>query len=278
MSVKSFAAERALYDVMYQPKAGTTFGISEYIYSDDTVDSSAGDYEVSGSRFKQTFGHSFSDKLSLALGLNFANLITDPDQGKSSENSGISDPTVSSKYRLIDENIKWDLLLGFRMSLKDAEVKSNGDTNNVEGGHALNFGTQVGEKSENFQWAVLANVTYNFKRRIDQPGANNEEYNSKFDAILRGDILNKLTEKSFLRSFISYEMLEGVTVVNSSVNVASVYSPEKDVYTLGTEYQYLLSNDFILRGGISYASTKTDSGSIDSYNSWNLLLGANYQF
>jgi hypothetical protein len=275
---KSFAAERAIYDVMYQPLAGTTFGISEFNSTLETVDSSAGDYEVSGPRLKQTFGRSISDELSLSLSLNYADLTTDPNQGKSFENEGISDPTFTSRYRLYDEKFRWDLLAGFRASLKDAEVESNGDTNNVEGGHALSFGTQFGEKSEKFQWAILANATYNFKRRIDQPGANNEEYNSKFDVILRGDILNQLAEKSFLRSFVSYEMLEGVTPVNSSVNVDSVYAPEKDVYTIGAEYQHLISTDLLLRGGVSYATVKTDSGSVDSYNSWAFNLGANYQF
>ncbi|MBA2405805.1 MAG: hypothetical protein H0V66_13600 [Bdellovibrionales bacterium] len=271
-SATSFAADRDLYDIMYLPSAGTTFGISELEYIKNDVESDAGDSENSGYGLTQTVGHSFTDRLSVAASLGYRNLEFDPEVGSKTEQTGITDPTISARFRTMDETARWDIVGGALISVMDSELESNGDTDNLQGGHALFVGTQFGTKTESFQWAVLGQLKHNMERTIDVSGFGDADYDANNELLVRGDILNKLAEKSFLRSFVSVNFVEKLKSDDAGDTAPITTS------TLGTEYQHLCKKDLLLRGGVDYAMNNYDSATVDSDNVWTFRVAANYQF
>ena len=271
-SATTFASERAIYDIMYLPTTGTTYGISEAAYLKNDVESDAGDTETSGYGLTQTIGHSFTDRLSVAASLGYGDFEQDPDVGAKTEQSGITDPTIIARFRTLDETALWDILGGALISIGDSEQESNGDTDNLQGGHALFVGTQYGSKTESFQWAVLGLLTHNMERTTDISGFGDAEQDANNELLVQGDILNKLAEKSFLRSFVSANFTEEL----KSDDVAN--NAPITTYAIGTEYQHLCSKDLLIRVGVDYSMSNYESSIVDSDNTLTGRIAANYQF
>ncbi len=95
------------------------------------------------------------------------------------------------------------------------------------------------------------------------------------EVLARADLLNKLCEKSFLRSH--FEMLFTEEVKAKTSGVSNLFAPTT-VYDLGTEYQHLMSQDLLARVGVYYRIENSDSASTDSDRAWVFTVGANYQF
>lgn len=89
-SAVSLASERAIYDIMYLPSAGTTFGISEAQYSKRTIDADAGETDISGYGVSQTIGHTLTDRFGLAVSMNYANFEVDPENDTKHDVKGLS--------------------------------------------------------------------------------------------------------------------------------------------------------------------------------------------
>jgi hypothetical protein len=92
---------------------------------------------------------------------------------------------------------------------------------------------------------------------------------------LRGDLLNKIGEKSFIRSHLDIDF--------ESIQESDDTSPETvqaptTIYTIGAEYQHLCSQNVLARVGVDYASQNSDTGYTKSDNRWKFVVGANYQF
>jgi len=273
----SKASNRDIFDVMYLPSAGTTFGISDaaYLNRKQTGKSGNMDTDISALGINQTVGHSFSDRFSVSASLNYIDATIDPDVGSDVEVRGISDPTFLSRFRLMEEgDLRLDLIGGALLSLGDSEIKSSGNTDNRQGGHGLLVGAQVGQKKENFQWSILGQLTHNLERTYDFPFGN-ADIDSNNDLFIRADILNKLGEKSFLRSFAAVDFrgsLESDDTTPQTINASSTD------YELGTEYQYLCSKDFLARVGVDYGDNNSNSGDLKSDRPWTFRVGATYQF
>jgi hypothetical protein len=268
----SYAADRDIYDLQYLPKAGTTYGFSTLTFVEQKIEDEVGDSDIEGYQFAQTFGHAVSDKLSLQASLNYADITYDDDGGSEIDAAkGLSDPTVTARYRFMDETYRWDLFGGATISLGDAEVDFDGNKDNLQGGHSVFLGTQHGMKQADYQWAVTALLTHNLESTVDSyvSSFDNDAHNS---LLLQGEILNKLAEKSLLRSNITLDFTEGYDAD------ASGSTPPSTTYQVGTEYQHLMSADLLLRAGVDYFSVSTQSGQIDSYDGFNFRVGANYQF
>ena len=268
-SALSFAADRDIYDVMYLPKAGTSFGISEGEYLQDNRTE---DLKIYGFNFNQTIGHALTDRLSLSASMSYANLERNPGDDSKSDLSGISDPTFSARFRLMDETARLDLIGGGRVSLGDLEVKSNGDRNNYAGGHAVFAGLQYGMKTENFQWAVLARYQYDLERTVDVSGGDSLDLNESSGFLVRADMLNKLADKSFLRSFFSANLVDEVK------GEGEVLEENQTLYTAGLEFQQLLSQDLLVRAGADYSINNSAPGFREGDSAWTFRLAANYQF
>lgn len=272
-SAVSMASDRAIYDIMYLPTAKTAYGISELNYVKTKVDFGSSDLNITGPIFIQTLGYSFSDKLSVNAALNYTNLEFDPDGSSKTETSGVSDPKFEARFRTLDTVHQWDILAGAIVGLGDAKTKSNGDSNNLQGGSSLYLGTQFGAKTTSLQWAVLGQITHNFKAKTeDKQNDVDVEDDANNSLLLRGDILNNISEMSKLRSFVSVDFAEGFDDDQDDDTAAAT------TFAIGTEYQHLISSNLMLRGGVDYNCIKQDTGSIDSFNTWIFRLGANYQF
>lgn len=273
-SATSFASERALYDIMYLPTAGTTYGFSEAEYLDIAIGgrSGAGDIDASGYGLTQTIGHSFTDRLSVEAAIGYGDVRLDNEDARNTNQSGLSDPTLNARFRVMDEAFRFDVLAGALFSIQDSEIDSDGDADNLQGGHAVNLGAQFGAKNEYFQWAVLGNFTYNMDREVEIANSN-EDLDSSNDFLLRGDILNKLTEKGYMRSFVSANFND---IVES--DDAGTFEPSSTKYTIGTEYQHLCTENFLARAGVDYGKVEQDSGFESSNSQWTVRLAANYQF
>lgn len=275
-SATAFSASRDIYDIMYLPQAGTNYGFTEvgYLTGEVKGKSGAGDVDISGYGIDQTLGRSFSDRLSVQVDLNYVDGEIDPDGGSSTDQSGLSDPTFTGRFRVMDEGMKLDILGGLLLSLGDSEIESNGDIDNRQGGHALFAGAQLGQKMESMQWAVQGLLTRNFERTYETPNAD-ADVDANLDLLVRGDLLNKLAEKSFLRTHLDINF-EGMQE-SDDTSPETVVAPTT-TYTLGAEYQHLCSENLLARFGVDYLTLNNDTGYTKSDNRWKFFVAANYQF
>jgi hypothetical protein len=281
-SAASYSASRDLYDLMYLPNAGTTYGITELAYVKGEFEGkTAGfnfDGDVKGYNFSQTVGHAFTDRLSLQATLDYTKQDADTDvSGLGSQTGttkGLSDPTISARFRVIDEDFRLDILGGGVISLGDQETdtETNGDSeiNNRSGGHSLFVGAQLGQKTESFQWSFASILDYNLEGTVDVDGET-EDFDSSKDLSFLADALFKVAESSFIRPFASVEFTEQVELDNGEEETAP-----STVYELGGEFRHLISKDVMLKASLDY--TSTNQASFDDFTYWTFMAGANYQF
>lgn len=263
---------RDIYDVMYLPKANTTYGFTTGSWSKSTLETDTTDVDYDGYTIEQTIGHSFSDSFSLQASMNYLSLDGDMDPGTEATKSGFSDLTVSGRYRLMDASMRLDIVGGALISTGDHELKTNNDANNIIGGNNYFVGAQIGQKHASYQWSVLAQYTYHDEAFTDEPGLDNLRDSPYNSGLVRADLLNRLTEKSFLRSHLLANFSE------KSVSVDVTTGKGTDTYELGAEYQHLCSENFLARAGVDYQMQDKDASYFDSYTGWKLTIGANYQF
>lgn len=270
LTTTTWGSARDIYDVMYLPVAGTAYGISELSYTKINIHEDGNKTDVDGPLFSQTLGYSFQDNFSLDANLSYVKAEVDPSNAKTTDYEGLSDLNLGARYRFLENEYVLDLLASATISRGDHEIKSNGDSDNLIGGHVLSLGAQFGKKTENLQWAISANVY-----RFLESTTDNKVFDEKLDGDahfgykFRADILNKMSEKSWFRTHLSAEFVDSYEIEKSSV--ASVTN-----FEIGGEYQHLVSQDFLIRLGIAHDQYVTDS--IQQYNAFTFLAGANYQF
>lgn len=269
------AADRAIYDVQYLPNAGTTYGQTEWSFAKAEVEADSGDEDIDGWVLTQTVGHAFTDRLSVQASLNYADLTSDPQGGSETDfANGISDPTITARWRAMDEAWRLDVIGGALISLGDKE-NDNGDLNNYEGGHDLFLGAQIGQRSDKMQWAVLGQYTHHMEATTDVKGGQEIDADAHGDWTLRADLLNKFSEKSFLRSHLTgmwtpkYDTEQGTTEDSEASSA---------MWELGTQYQHLFSQDLLAFAGVDYRTTSEDTSDQDSNTAWIYTIGARYQF
>lgn len=273
-STASFASDRAIYDIMYLPTAGTTYGFSEAEYLDNMIKGKSGadDVGATGLGFTQTLGHSFTDRLSVEAAIGYGDFRLDNENAKNSNQEGLTDPTINARFRVMDEVFRLDVLAGALFSIQDSEISHSG-SDNLQGGNALNLGAQFGAKNEFFQWAILGKYTYNADREVEVLNTD-VDVDSNNELLLRGDILNKLTESAYLRSFISADFTDAAEGEDGVGDFELAHT----TYAIGTEYEYLFSANMLGRLGVDYDCVKQDTGFESSNTQWTIRLAANYQF
>lgn len=262
---------RDIYDVMYLPKAETTYGFSTATYQMTKVEESV-DSDTDGIRLVQTLGYSFTDSFSAEGSMNYASLETDPDGGSKTTQDGFSDLTLSGRFRLLDGATRFDIVGGALISTADHEIKTNGDSNNVNGGNNYFLGAQFGQKNASYQWSVLAQYTYHDQTYTDSPGFPNSRDDGYNSGLIRGDLLNRLMEKSFIRSHAL------VNISERNYEAAFSTSASTQTYEIGAEFQHLCTENLLARVGVDYQMKETDASRFDSYHSLRFTIGANYQF
>lgn len=269
----SAASKREIFDLQYLPNAGTLFGFSEARVIDgrDARQDSKTNFE--GYNFNQTVGYSVMDSWYLAASMNWGRTdVTAP--GATATLEGISDPTISTRFRVMDDTTRFDIIASYLVSTGDRELDSGNDFNNKVGGAVGNVGAELGQKMDSFQWAARAVFTRNFEATTDfGSGIGKLDLDAHNAYTVGGDVLAKLSEMSLFKTsltamFIDEHEDENKTSYASSTNV-----------TLGGEYQYLVSQNLMIRAGLSYGLIISDKKhKSDQTDLWTGLLAANYQF
>lgn len=276
LSSTAFGAsrERAVYDLQYVPEKRVAYGFSELSYENYLILTSDTDIRIEESRFTQAIGYGFTDDFTMTLAANYLHGRTGFDFEDSikdhQSNEGLSDPTISAKYRLQDNYFRFDALMGLLVSSGDRE-QSGDEVNNKVGGHRLNLGFNFGQKFELVQWSVLMAYYRQFE-------STSEFSSGSFSQTTKRDPFNYygldisglifIDDKVILKGFIN-SILSDPTgrAVRSTVGQV----------ILGPELQFLLTENFLLRTGVAYKTFQVTSR--DGYNQGFLYtLGANYQF
>lgn len=164
--------ERDVYDLMWLPRKGITFGSSEVRFEDHEfeahVSGAAGKIQESDRRFNQNFGHSLTDHLSVTVGTNYLfrhkNTFT-PNSGSETilEDKGFGDPAGEARWRVMDQEknaFSLDIIPSLSVSSGKFE-KGTGikQGNNQSGRNNYGLRLEAGKKYNKFQWMTF--VGYN---------------------------------------------------------------------------------------------------------------------
>jgi hypothetical protein len=175
----------------------------------------------------------------------------------------------------MDETTRIDLLGGVVAGIGDATFKSNGDRNVLQGGNSLFGGAQIGQKMETFQWTFKGVYRRNFEKEVDAGAADDVKFKANSELLLRADVLNKLSDVSFLHTHLETEFESEVSGKDSGVG--ELFAPTT-TYEIGTEYQQMISKDLLARVGVDYTIESSYTGQYNSDRAWTFGIGANYQF
>lgn len=275
------APDRDIYDLMYLPDAGTAYGSTYFGFGAQKLeaDNSAFDVDVDGFEIGQNLGYALTDRFSLDLDLEYRDSEADPKNGdKYDAAKGLSDPTLTARFRTVDEAFRWDVVGGVSVAFQDQKVDRSGDRNNSDGGHSFFIGTELGTKTENVQWVVGAAFIRNLEATTEYETAGRDvevEDDANNALSVHTALHHRLHEKNFLRWSAQAYFTEKVG--NDREDVISESAPSSN-YEFGLQYQYLASEDLLVRIGGDYQIFNTQSGQIDNYHGWDAYIGASYQF
>jgi hypothetical protein len=274
-STVSFAQtrERNIFDLQYLPEKKVVFGITDIEYSKG-FDRESNQYtKAEATSFNQVVGYSFTDNFYLALAGNYLSSRTRSrykfdslDADINTEVKGVSDPSLSGKYRLQDNYFRVDLISALFVKSGDSERDGN-EYNNKIGGHVFAFGLDVGQKFELVQWFLeviyirafeSTTVTKNEKTTQDPFNA----YSTTFA------VLGYVADKTLLKGSVSTSIADPLgRDTRSTIQKLSV----------GPEVQYMFTENFLLRTGIAFQTNQVTSRD-GTDEGWNYSVGANYQF
>jgi hypothetical protein len=255
MPVLSFAAEREIFDLMYLPKAGTTFGMTNASYGSLETEVPGSKTETNIYGLQQMVGHTVTDNLLISADIQYQQFETNND-----ETTGFTDPRLGLRYRMLDETTRFDVLANFSYD--------TGRRNPIRpGNHEFNLGGQFGQKHQDFQWAFTLLFGRNFApNNNEQTGVEGFfQYRAQFDGLYR--VMNN----GFIRGYAGAHLLE------SQVGRANVeVEPSETRFQAGAEFRYTLLNNLLLMAGVEYQ--KHQNAQIDGRNALILTTGALYQF
>jgi hypothetical protein len=282
VSSLSFAqTQRNIFDVMYLPQGGTFYGSTEaaYAYGQSTLHSDemgdVADFELNGYAVQQTVGYGMTSKFFATATISYevGELRVDPKGGESytQKSKGESDPSLNAKYRLVESDYLLDVLAGAVISTGESKLATEDKDGNIkQGGASYSLGLQLGQKIADIQHAFSFIVTHYVKAEEDGVKLNaHNAYDFRFD------FMNPLFQKTFLRSYISMGLNEGFNDENGT------RLEQATRLGLGSEFQYLCSENLLMRMGLSYLNVENQVydglETRDDYQ-LQLLMGANYQF
>jgi hypothetical protein len=273
----TWAAERNIYDIMYLPNQGVNFGKSTFSYLDASARGKTSGLnftsDTKGYLIDQVIGRSVSDKLSLSLGFGYSNLKAttkgdSPIEDSTQTTKGLSDPTISGRYRILENDLILDLTGNLIVSTGDSE--SDGDeSNNKNGGHELKVGAQIGSKLDNLQWAANFAVTHYFKSTTDTDGTKvkDDEHNSY---VFDFGILKPISNSSFLKGLASVEFFDEYKSNDDSKTSGQTTT------SVGASYLHMISSNLLFEGGIKYG--EINFAGFDKYRFYILDAAFTYQF
>ena len=277
-SVSAMAAERNIFDLMYLPNAGTKYGITDVNYLNGKASGDQLDIKLAGVIVEQNVGYSFTDRLSLQVGMNYTTSTQKIDYSTLINNNGtsdttnaqrgFSDPSAQLKFRILEEAVTLDVIGGYTVKTGTSSVGGRG--NNLQGGNSSTLGLQVGQKMTNMQWSFLAGFDRNYQAttRSQADGKTRDDAHNQWSFV--GNMLNRLSEKSFINSSIGAQFTD-----KYDDNQDSSTAPTTE-YKVTAEYQHLCSQNLLMRAGLGYHTT--NQAGLDDFYFWTVNAGATYQF
>jgi hypothetical protein len=265
-------AERDIYDIMYLPRAGTTFGMSSFGYSHAHANGSGDIFSLSSDAFwmNQTVGHSFTDKFSLSGNIGYlTSKSTHELEGYrlTSKQVGWSDPSLNARFRLSDDGLLWDVMGGALIE-SGKSYHDQGRSNNKRGVSEFTLGTQVGKKTDSLQWAFHADLTRVGAQETENTSSSGRyvwKLEPYYQCSIGGQLLNRVGSRSFIRSGATF------SAMGLGLTTEDLYK----IYRVGTAYEHVCSKDLILRAGINYSVRDTWLTYIHQIG---FTIGAGYQF
>lgn len=283
LSFDLVAAEASLYDLQYLPSAGMIYGHTNASYTSGEA-KSINTTAIYGWTYSQTIGWAPTDRLLLSARIKNSSLTYEYKAAGKAQFTGWSDPYLEGRYRLLDENYILDFLGGGIVATESSYTNYGGAANahgsndaDFLGGPQIFMGLEIGKKTDFLQYAFQAigsrymNSTSRYK---GEPTQKNDPYNI---LSFQGSLLNKLSEKFFLHSFLGTKFVDGYLSQESGTKQKYKVAPVIE-YRMGTGFDYALSPSFLLNTGVTYRQFKFDSNEIKHYYMWVWNVGLKYQF
>ncbi len=279
-SANVFAADRNIFDLMYLPKAGTAYGLSDISVVSGLASAEFVDIDISGYNLEQKVGYSITDRLTVDVGMNYSSVQQKYNYSSAVSNTdftnkakGVNDPSFDLRFRILEETLILDVLASYKMQTGDHKIDGN-DYNNKQGGNSSQLGFQLGQKMNGMQWSFLGGLERFYKATTQTTSSSGTKSTSRDNAYnewtFEGALLNNMSETSFIRSSL------GVQFADKYKDNKNTETSSNTKYQLKGEYQYLLSKDVLLRGGLAY-NTINQAG-LDKFYFWVINAGATYQF
>ncbi len=283
MSFNVLATDASIFDLQYLPAAGMVYGHTSASYTSGEA-KNIKTTAIYGWTYSQTLGYAFSDKFLLSGRIRNSSLTYEYYAGSKAQFTGWSDPSIDGRYRILNGNFLLDFIGGGIISTASSYTNFGGaanahGSNDAEflGGPQVFMGLEFGQKTEYLQYAFLAQGSrvMNSKSRYKSVATEkNDPYNIWS---LQGSLLNKLSESTYLRSFIGTKFVDGYLAEASDTKQKYSIAPIIE-YRGGTGLDYVFSPSFLLNTGVTYRQFKFDSGKIDHYYMFVWNVGLKYQF
>jgi hypothetical protein len=175
----NLSSEKGLNDLMYLPKAQTYYGISKI--SAGSAEGQIGQIKIEddNTKFNQEIGYAFSDKFLLAVDIGYLlsqkAKTTVSNSTSESKSKGIEDPSISLKYRALNQNssaFNADLKLALSPSLgKQKDSDTNNKGNAYRGGSLYSVGADIGKKYTAMSWKLSTEVDFYGKKKSESQTA-----------------------------------------------------------------------------------------------------------
>jgi hypothetical protein len=278
LASSAMAAERNIYDLMYLPKAGTNFGITEAGLVSGNIEIEAlgetYDADLSGSTIRQTVGRSFSDQFAIAINAAYSNLKSDFEESAGSDSDsttkGLGDPSVEAKYRLVETEITLDVIGELTIGTGDSKIDEDNKANNKQGGPSYFLAVQAGKKINDTQLAVSLGVESYGKQKTDNDGSKTTDDARNEWQMGASALIKAASDNGFIRGSVNaafdeeYKDNEGEKTASSTT------------YELTAEYLHVMNANLLITAGIT--KTQTNSATFEKFEFWGLSASATYQF
>jgi hypothetical protein len=277
------ASDSKIYDLMYLPKQGTNFGITELSIYKGLVEEKAQDYDykgdITGWNFQQAIGRSITDNLLISADINYLHQDTfsryvyndfSPTDEDGSSVKGVGDPSINGRLRIIESEIQLDIL-GSVLFATGNKIYDGSLQNNKQGGNEVSLGAQAGIKMEDIQVSAGFGITRSLKSTDEDKDyktkVKNDEHNSYLSEFSG---LAKLTDETFLK------VLAGCVFSDEYKDNSNGKAASFTQLYAGGELQLLINQDFLLRAGGTVYDFST--AGLDTYRILILNGAINYQF
>lgn len=293
--------DRAIYDLMYLPTAGTNFGQS-YIVSAATVSkvkqngTTVADVNAGQQVINQFLGRSFTDSFAVAIQFDYLmkqRVEVDFEDASNSDeeldSKGFGDPSLGFKYRLLnqkDSTINLDISPLVTFGTGDSISATDDDEgNNKNGGNTYSLDVTVGKKFNEIQWTAFIGIEQSEEAKSKDATTKEKSKAAGHSTFsVGGQFLRNINEKwvfDFMVRMSAEQGYKDKADDGTYTKFGSITSLE-----IAPEFTYYETPNLAFLGRASLISTNDykltdETGTEQKYEdnaTFALVLGAKYQF